>query len=250
VSTVSYAVGERTELVDTGRHRARRRPPLAWSLLAVVAAAAAVGGWLLWEQGRLARDEVAAVRGRLLHANQRAAAAEDQILAISAQMLRAPGAAPDPDLVALAGALRDAVDRSAGEVSIEHGTLRITLDDPVMFRGDDAELTPHGEALIDAVASVLVTAGDRTIWVRGHLDDAPLPDDAPFDSAWELSSARALTVLRALVAVGVDARHLAAVAFGAARPAGAERAKNRRIEIIVEPPATSTSAKRAGSRSR
>jgi chemotaxis protein MotB len=250
VSTVSYAVGERTELVDTGRHGPKRRPPLVWSLLAILGAAAAITGWVLWEQGRLARDEVAAVSARLEDANQRAAAAEDQIIALSADRLRSPADSSDPDLEVLADALRGAIDGGSGEVAIEAGTIVVTLDDPKLFRGDDAELTRHGDALVEAVASVLSTAGDRTVWVRGHIDDAPLPDDAPFDSAWELSSARALTVLRALAAGGVDARRLAAVAFGAERPAGNDRAKNRRIEIVVEPLATAAAAKRSPTRSR
>jgi len=238
VTTVSYAVGERTELVDTGRHGTLRRLPIAWSLLALVLAAAAIGGWLLYEQASLAHDEAADARLRLAVANARAAAAENQLLASNAARLRAPAPTADPDLDALARALRGSIDRTAGDVTVENGQVLVTLDDPDLFRGDDAELTRRGEAVIARIAVVLVGAGDRAVWVRGHLDDAPLPDDAPFDSAWELSSARALAVVRSLASAGLDPNRLAAVAFGSTRPLGPDRARNRRLELLIGPRAS------------
>jgi flagellar motor protein MotB len=252
---VSLSVGERTELVDTARHAPKRRPGIGWTLLAVAVAAAAIGCWGLWEQGRLARDQAADARIRLADAHQRAAAAESQVLAMSADRLRAPARTADLELPVLAESVRAAIDLRAGEVAVDEvaGRLVITLDDPGMFRGDDAELTRRGDTIVDAVAAVLIRAGDRALWVHGHVDDAPLAADAPFESAWDLSSARALAVVRRLADGGVDAKRLAAVAFGAERPAGKDRAKNRRIEIVVEAetlPAPAAAAMRANARSR
>jgi chemotaxis protein MotB len=157
----------------------------------------------------------------------------------------------------LAESVRAAIDLTAGDVAVDDaaGRLVITLDDPEMFRGDDAELTRRGDRIVDQIASVLSTAaaGDRALWVHGHVDDAPLPDDAPFENAWELSSARALAVVRRLAEGGIAAKRLAAIAFGAERPVGKDRAKNRRIEIIVEAetlPAPAAAAMRANARSR
>jgi flagellar motor protein MotB len=254
---VSTTVGDRTELVDTGRHAPKRRPGIGWTLLAVALASAGISSWVLWEQGRLARDEAADAQVRLADANQRAAAAESQILAMSAERHRAPGAhAADAELPVLAEAVRAAIDLSAGDVAVDDaaGRLVITLDDPEMFRGHDAELTQRGDKIIDAVATSLAqSAGDRALWVHGHVDDAPLPDDAPFENAWELSSARALAVVRRLAEGGIAGKRLAAVAFGAERPAGKDRAKNRRIEIVVEAetlPPPAAAAMRANARSR
>ena len=253
---VSTTVGDRTELVDTGRHTPKRRPGVGWTLLAVAIAASGIGGWVLWEQGRLARDEAADAQVRLDGANQRAAAAENQVLAMSADRLRGPTArGADPDLPVLAETVRAAVDLAAGDVTVDEaaGRVVITLDDPGMFRGDDAELTRRGDQVVDTLAAALADSGDRALWVHGHIDDAPLADDAPFESAWELSSARALAVVRRLADAGIDPRRLAAVAFGDARPLGKDRAKNRRIEVVVEaetlPPAAAA-AMRASSRSR
>ena len=255
---MSTAVGDRTELVDTGRHAPKRRPGFGWTLIAVAVATAGIAGWVLWEQGRLARDEAADAQLRLEDANQRAAAAESQVLAMSAERMRSPAArSADVELPVLAESVRAAIDLSAGDVAVDEAASRlvITLDDPEMFRGDDAELTRRGDKIVDAVAAVLGTAvaGDRALWVHGHVDDAPLPDDAPFENAWELSSARALAVVRRLAEGGIAAKRLAAVAFGAERPVGKDRAKNRRIEIIVEAetlPAPAAAAMRANARSR
>lgn len=253
---MSETVGDRTELVDTGRHDPKRRPGFGWTLIAVAVAVAGIALWVLWEQGRLARDEAADAQLRLEDANQRAAAAESQVLAMSAERLRAPGARrADLELPVLAESVRAAIDLAAGDVAVDDaaGRLVITLDDPEMFRGDDAELTRRGDKIVDAVASALAGAGDRALWVHGHLDDAPLADDAPFENAWELSSARALAVVRRLAEGGIAARRLAAVAFGAERPVGKDRAKNRRIEILVEAetlPAPAAAAMRANARSR
>lgn len=249
-------MGDRTELTDTGRRMPKRRPGIGWTLLAVAIAAAGIGGWVLWEQGRLARDEAADAQLRLEDAHQRAAAAESQVLAMSAERLRGPASrVADVELPVLAESIRAAIDLTAGEVVLDDaaGRLVITLDDPEMFRGDDAELTRRGDKVVDSVAAALTGAGDRALWIHGHVDDAPLAADAPFESAWELSSARALAVVRRLADSGIAARRLAAVAFGAERPVGKDRAKNRRIEIIVEAetlPPPAAAAMRANARSR
>jgi chemotaxis protein MotB len=247
-------VGERTELVDTARHFKVRRPGLGWILLTMTLAAGAIAGWFLWERGRLAAEEAARARANLDDANARAAAAEDQILALSAERWRGPALpGPDIDLAAVAESLRGAIDRHAGDVAVDDGAQRVvvTLDDPDLFRGDDAELTNRGELVVDKLAGALAGAGDRTLWIHGHVDDAPLPDDALFESPWELSAARALAIVERLAAAGLDAHRLAAVAFGDSRPRGQDRARNRRVEVIVDaaspPPA---SARSAGARSR
>ena len=89
-------------------------------------------------------------------------------------------------------------------------------------------------------------ADDRTIpsdinWilrVDGHTDTAPIAT-AQFRSNWELSSARAISVVRYLIGQGVPAERLAAAGFGEYQPidAGTDvtaRARNRRIELKLD----------------
>jgi len=250
-----HDVGDRTALVDSTRAPPRRRGGVGWALFAITLIGGGLGGWILWERGRLAASEADDARLQLDDATARAAAAEGQVMAMTADALRpdAP-AAVAPDLAKVSETIYASLDRSAGEVRIDEAAhhVVVTLDDPDLFRTDDADLTRRGQAVIDAFAAGVLKTGDQTLWIHGHVDDAPLPDDGTFESAWELSSARALTVLHRLALDGLDTRRLAAVAFGAERPAGADRAKNRRIEIIVEPLAAPppASARTSSARSR
>jgi flagellar motor protein MotB len=246
---VSLAVGDRTALVDSGRHLPRRRVGIAWTILAIVVVGGALAGWLLVERARLARRAAGDAWARLGDAHQRAAAAESQLLAVAADRLRPPSAAPTGadlgDLAAVADDLRARLDRAATVVvDADRRRVVVTMDDAGMFRDVDAELTPRGEGLVDAIAEVLARAGDRAVWVHGHVDDTPAPAGARSTSAWERSSTRALAVVGRLGDRGLPARRLAAIAFGAGRPVGSDRAKNRRIEIHVDAAGPAASAMR------
>ena len=138
-------------------------------------------------------------------------------------------------LAAVVGA-QGAVTQQGDEISLE-------LVDKVLFQVGEAELTERGKAVLTRVGAALNDVPDKQIWVQGHTDDTPIravkgKQDAPpkFPSNWELSSARALTVVHYLQhEAKVDPRRLAAVAFGEFRPASRVKAKNRRIEIVLYP---------------
>ena len=73
--------------------------------------------------------------------------------------------------------------------------------------------------------------------VDGHTDKRPIT--GRFRSNWELSTARAMTVIRTLIADGVPADHLAAAGFGEFQPldphdSDAAYARNRRIELRLD----------------
>ena len=89
----------------------------------------------------------------------------------------------------------------------------------------------------------LLARGGHTITVEGHTDNVPI-STPQFPSNWELSAARASTVVRHLIARGIPADRLSAVGYADTRPLAANdteagRAKNRRVSIIiaVAPPA-------------
>ena len=74
------------------------------------------------------------------------------------------------------------------------------------------------------------------IQVRGYTDNTPPPPTSPYADNWELSAARALSVLKVLIKDGVDPRRLSAAAYGQYHPIASNdtpegRAKNRRVEI-------------------
>jgi chemotaxis protein MotB len=119
---------------------------------------------------------------------------------------------------------------------------RFVFQSEVLFPVGSAELTPAG---IAEMTSLAVTIKDIAAeippdvhWVLrvdGHTDPQPVKSGA-FASNWELSAARAITVVKLLIADGVPAAHLAATGFGQYQPFGTgdtpdAYAKDRRIEL-------------------
>jgi chemotaxis protein MotB len=87
------------------------------------------------------------------------------------------------------------------------------------------------------VADALRNVQGKVIRVEGHTDNVPASGSA-FASNWELSSARALAVVRFLQEQGVDPTKLAAAGYGEFQPIGSNdtpegRSLNRRIEIVL-----------------
>ncbi len=156
------------------------------------------------------------------------------------------------DADAVQAKLKAAIDKSSGSVSTEGEEIHLQLVDRVLFKVGDDQLTTTGKAVLGRVAAALKDLPDKQVWVQGHTDDTPIvippapkkpvkgapPPPAPrFATNWELSSARALTVVHYLQDTGkLDPSRLAALAFGQYRPISrSNRAINRRIEIVLYP---------------
>ena len=121
---------------------------------------------------------------------------------------------------------------------------RFVFSSEVLFRPGSADLAPEGRRQIAEVAGILdeirqqIPPGiDWIIRVDGHTDNVPLSGAGEFRDNWELSQARALSVVRYMQDdLGFPPDRLAATGFGEYRPvvAGdteAARAQNRRIEL-------------------
>ena len=113
----------------------------------------------------------------------------------------------------------------------------ISLRELGFFNSGQAELIPGAGAKIVTIAKILARPG-LEIRVNGHSDDQPI-HTAQFDSNWELSTARAMSVLRLLVNDGgFDPTRISAAGFGEYRPVGDNstpegRRKNRRVDLVV-----------------
>ena len=136
-------------------------------------------------------------------------------------------------------ALRDALSGTQG---IEIVGDRFILQSEILFESGEAKLNPRGQWALRRVARILrdleqaIPAGvEWVLRVDGHTDAVPIAT-ARFPSNWHLSTARALTVVEVLVALGVPPQHLVAAGFGEFHPiasgssAEANR-RNRRIEF-------------------
>jgi chemotaxis protein MotB len=123
--------------------------------------------------------------------------------------------------------------------------IQLILNDELLFTSGSARLTPQGIALLKRVARI-VGPLDRRIRVEGHTDNVPISTER-YPSNWELSTARAVQVVEYLSRDGhIPAASLSAAGYGASRPRAANdsqsgRAKNRRVEIILQQKAKSQS---------
>ena len=120
---------------------------------------------------------------------------------------------------------------------------RFVFQSEVLFSSGANELNPQGQAemvkLADAVKQLAKEIPPEINWVLrvdGHTDNVPLSGTGKFADNWELSSARATSVVKFLIAQGVPADRLAAAGFGEFQPIAPgdseeARAANRRIEL-------------------
>ncbi len=126
-----------------------------------------------------------------------------------------------------------------GEIQIESLKDRVILrfKDELMFPKGSAELTPRAKAVLLKLGEVLALF-DGEIIVAGHTDNLPI-HSPKFRSNWDLSAARAVSVVDFLLAHKfVLPRQIAAVGYGPSRPlypndTEEHRAANRRVEIIL-----------------
>jgi len=116
-------------------------------------------------------------------------------------------------------------------------TLRIA--DNLLFASGQAELRYEGMILISQLTGFL-NAFEGEISIEGHTDNIPI-NTPQFPSNWELSSDRAISVLRYLEFDGIPATRMRAVGYADTRPlqpndTPTNRAGNRRVELILREP--------------
>jgi chemotaxis protein MotB len=133
------------------------------------------------------------------------------------------------------------------EPLIKEGQVRVTqsrigvsveINAGVLFEAGQAVLEKQPVEVLKAVANVVETVPNM-IMVEGHTDNTPISSPA-YPSNWELSSARASSVVRLFIEKGVSPKRLTAIGYADQRPifpndTNEERAKNRRVTIRIEP---------------
>jgi chemotaxis protein MotB len=132
-------------------------------------------------------------------------------------------------------------------LSMQDRGLVITFLDEILFDSGKAVIRSQAFSALDKVASVITAkAADLNVGVEGHTDNEPIKYSG-WESNWELSTARATSVLHYLTEKGVLASKLAATGYGEYRPVAANdtaegRNKNRRVEIVILPELKKVSA--------
>ncbi len=122
--------------------------------------------------------------------------------------------------------------------------LVMRLSDHALFNAGAADISPQAIPLLQKIGAIVAETAYE-VRVEGHTDDIPIRTNR-YPSNWELSTARAVNVLRYMIeAYRVPSERLSAAGFGEYQPVAANdslmnRAKNRRVEIVFLNPENST----------
>jgi chemotaxis protein MotB len=131
------------------------------------------------------------------------------------------------------------IDAGRVRISVRRGRIVLSLHNDVLFDEGKTDLKPEGKTALGEIAQALKTVSTRSFQVAGHTDNLPIKNKE-FASNWELSTARAVVVVKFLAQQGVNSSALSAAGYGefdAVAPNGdaGGRSKNRRIEISLVP---------------
>ncbi len=119
--------------------------------------------------------------------------------------------------------------------------VKITLSNPVIFDEGSNEMKSAAVSLLGSIASIIIKHDPIEILIEGHTDDTPI-HSVRFPSNWELSAARAISVLELFQKQGIPPQKLVAIGYGEYRPrkavsksaSSAEKGVNRRVEIMLQ----------------
>lgn len=124
------------------------------------------------------------------------------------------------------------------EVAVQERGLRISFDSRLMFDPGSATLRAEARKALGIVSGKLKDYEGHIIHVEGHTDDLPI-SSAIFPSNWELSAARASSVIRYMTGdVGMTPQRFVALGYGSTQPltsnkTAAGRAMNRRVDLVI-----------------
>jgi len=139
--------------------------------------------------------------------------------------------------------MKDEVAKGRVTISQLRGKLSVNVLDEILFDSGSAAVKAEGKEVLGRIGEVLIGLEDKAIVIEGHTDTVPISGELAkrFATNWELSTARATSVVRYLQdTAGIAPERLSAVGFGPYHPVAANdtpegRARNRRIEIKLVP---------------
>lgn len=124
-------------------------------------------------------------------------------------------------------------------VTVRDGRLVVQLSEKILFESGRARLKKDGKKALSDVTAILKQVPNRNFQVAGHTDNVAI-STRRFRSNWELSTARAVNVVKFMQKEGLDPKRLSAAGYSQYStvskndtPEG--RAQNRRIEIVLQP---------------
>lgn len=125
----------------------------------------------------------------------------------------------------------------AVNIKVTQGYAQLEIQDSVLFKSSEADLTASGGSLLKRLIPLLKQAVGQ-ILIEGHTDNIPIKT-ARFTSNWELGASRATSVLHFLVLQQLDSSRLRAITYADTMPIADNstpegREKNRRVNILIK----------------
>lgn len=126
---------------------------------------------------------------------------------------------------------------SVATTRIDDRGLIVSLDNAILFDSGSSDIKPQNEDTLLNIANTINTV-DNYIRIEGHTDNIPIKNST-YPSNWELSAARATSVVRLFIdKCNINPDKMVAVGYGEFRPIADNstpegRAQNRRIDIII-----------------
>jgi len=132
-----------------------------------------------------------------------------------------------------------------GEIKISElaGKLKVNIVDKILFDSGESTISRKGKLLLERVGNILKQDTTKIIRVEGHTDNVKIHRKLKrkFSTNWELSSSRAINVVRFLQErLRIKGHRLEAAGYAEYQPVASNktaqgRAENRRIEIVLVP---------------
>ncbi|WP_455217300.1 OmpA family protein, partial [Kaarinaea lacus] len=132
--------------------------------------------------------------------------------------------------------LTDLIDKDLVSVKEKDLWLEVEIKSSILFPSGSASPTGLAEPVLNKIAAILGSY-DNQVQVEGFTDNVPITNEV-YPSNWELSAARAASVVHLFTRAGVRPERLSAVGYGEYKPIASNsteegRGKNRRVNIII-----------------
>jgi len=203
---------------------------------------------LAYEAGKSKKllDQLDKKQQELAKENSRLTKMKSELDARSAKISQLEGliAQKDAKLTNLKNSLSRALSKFEGQglkVEQRNGKVYISMENKLLFASGSWNVKQNGKNAIQKIGTVLSANPDIEITIEGHTDNVPYHGKTSIVDNWDLSVKRATSVVRQLLKnKNIDAKRLIASGRSKYQPVSgnstsAERAKNRRIEVILTP---------------
>ena len=154
--------------------------------------------------------------------------------------LKKQAARQTTEMSQLSDKLKGMIDAGALTITTRKGRMIVSLPSDIMFASGSVKISPEGHKTIQMLANALGGFKERTFLIVGHSDATPIAAGNKYATNWDLSSARAVEVVKLLIKNEVNPAMLIAGGNAEFDPLALNdspenKQKNRRVELIFLP---------------